>query len=116
MISSQQLRKLLETSPEPIFVDAAGASHPVEGLPEDATPPALLVAPVTEAVKEVDGDTVVSYLNRDAMWAVQGFLLSHEVVSALPDGVDSAAALIEAVSRAGLRWSAVLPIPPEELG
>jgi hypothetical protein len=115
MISSQKLRKLLESSPEPILVDAAGASHPVEGLPEDATPPALLVATVTEAVKEVDGETIVRYLNRDAMWAVQGFLLSHEVVSALPDGVDSAAGLIEAVSQAGLRWSAVLPIPPAEL-
>jgi hypothetical protein len=73
------------------------------------------VAPVTEAVKEVDGETIVRYLNRDAMWAVQGFLLSHEVVTGLPDGVDSAAGLIEAVSRAGLRWSAVAPIPPSEL-
>ena len=115
MVSSQQLRKLLESSPEPIFVDAEGASHPAEGLPQDATPPALLVAPVTEAVKEVDGETVVHFLNRDAMWAVQGFLLSHEVVSVLPDGVDSAAGLIEAVSRAGLRWSAVHPNPPAEL-
>lgn len=115
MISSQQLRKLLESNPEPILVDAAGVSLPVEGLPEDATPPALLVAAVTEAVKEVDGETIVGYLNRDAMWAVQGFLLSHEVVSALPDGVDSAAGLIEAVSQAGLRWSAVVPTPPAEL-
>jgi hypothetical protein len=115
MISSQQLRKLLESSPEPILVDAVGASHPVEGLPEDATPPALLVAAVTEAIKEVDGETIVRYLNRDAMWAVQGFLLSHEVISALPDGVDSAAGLIEAVSQAGLRWSAVFPIPPAVL-
>ena len=87
----------------------------MEGLPEDATPPALLVTGVTEAVKEVDGETIVRYLNRDAMWAVQGFLLSHEVVFALPDGVDSAAGLIEAVSKAGLRWSAVLPIAPAEL-
>ena len=115
MISSQHLRELLDTSPGPILVDAAGASHPVDGLPEDATPPALLVAAVTEAVKEVEGETIVRYLNRDAMWAVRGFLLSREVVSALPDGVDSAAALIEAVSQAGLRWSAVLPIPPAEL-
>jgi len=115
MINSQQLRELLESNPEPILVDAAGVSHPVEGLPKDVTPPALLVAAVTEAVKEVDGETIVRYLNRDAMWAVQGFLLSHEVVSALPDGVDSAAGLIEAVSQAGLRWRAVLPIPPAEL-
>lgn len=112
MISSQQLRNLLESAPEPIFVDAAGVSLPVEGLLEDSTPPALLVAAVTEAVKEVDGETIVRFLNRDAMWAVQGFLLSHEVVAALPDGVDSAAGLVEAVSQAGFRWSAVIPIPP----
>jgi hypothetical protein len=115
MISSRELRKLLESGAETILVDAEGASYPAQGLPEDATPPALLVVPVIEAVKEVEGETIVRYLNRDAMWAVQGFLLSHEVVSALPDGVDSAASLIEAVSQAGLRWSAVVPTPPREL-
>ena len=115
MFSSQQLRKLRDTGPGPILVDGAGAPLPVEGLPEDAMPPALLVAPVTEAVKEVDGGTIVRYLNRDAMWAVQGFLLSNEIVSALPDGIDSAAGLIEAVSRSGLRWSTILPSPPAML-
>lgn len=115
MIGTQQLRKLLDTGPGPILVDAAGSALPMGGLAEDASPPALLVTAVTEAVKEVDGGTVVRYLNRDAMWAVQGFLLSHEIVSDLPDGIDSAAALIEAVGRAGLRWSAILPSPPAPL-
>jgi len=72
MISSQQLRKLLESSPEPILVDAAGASYPVEGLPEDATPPALLVATVTEAVKEVDGETIT--LIRQGQGSLEGIV------------------------------------------
>ncbi|HSK07601.1 MAG TPA: hypothetical protein VK990_08795 [Acidimicrobiia bacterium] len=114
MISSQQLRELVESSPEQILVDATGASLPLDGVPEDANAPALLVTAVTEAVKEVDGETIVRSLNRDAIWAVRGFLLSNDVVSALPDQIDSAAGLIEAVSRAGFRWSAVTPTPPTE--
>jgi hypothetical protein len=46
------------------------------------------------------------------MWAVDGFVLSREVVSALPEAVDSAESLIEAVTRAGFRWNVVLPAQP----
>ena len=115
MISSQLLRELARDGPDRILVDTAGVPYQVERLPDDAIPPALVVAKVTEAVKEIEGERVVGYLNRDAMWVVEGFLLSGDVVSILPDGVDSAASLIEAVTRAGFQWSAALPAPPLEL-
>ncbi len=115
MISSHLLRELLGDS-DTIVVDISGASHEVEGLPDDTVPPALVVANVTEAVKQVEDGMVAGYLNRDAMWAVDGFVLSREVVSSLTGGVDSAASLIEAVTLAGFRWDVVLPAqsrPPD---
>jgi hypothetical protein len=111
MISSPLLRELLGDS-DTIVVDISGASREVEGLPDDTEPPALVVANVSEAVKQVEDGVVAGYLNRDAMWAVDGFVLSREVVSALPEAVDSAESLIEAVSRAGFRWNVVLPAQP----
>jgi hypothetical protein len=111
MISSHLLRELLGDS-DTILVDTSGGSHEVEGLPHDAVPPALVVANVTEAVKQVEDGLVAGYLDRDAMWAVDGFVLSREVVSSLPEAVDSVASLIEAVTRAGFRWNVVLPAQP----
>jgi hypothetical protein len=71
-----------------------------------------VVGRLSEAVKEVEEETLVGYLNRDAIWAVEAFVLSEEVVSILPDEVESASRLIELVTGAGFSWSAVLPTAP----
>jgi hypothetical protein len=47
---------------------------------------------------------VVHNLSRDTLWAVEGFLLDGRVIAALPDGIESGAGLIEAVTAAGFRW------------
>lgn len=114
MISTIPWRNRLADGSTPIVVDLTGAPFPVEGLPEDVVVPALVVGRVSEAVKEVDGEVVVGYLNRDTMWAVEGFVLSADVTSVLPDEVESAASLIEVITGAGFGWSVVLPAPPLE--
>lgn len=112
MISTRPWRERLVDGAATIVVDTTGAPYPVEGLPVDTTAPALVVGRVSEAVKEVEQETVVGYLNRDAIWAVEGFVLSEDVVSILPDEVESASRLIELVTGAGFSWSAVLPTAP----
>lgn len=108
MISSQGLRQLLDARRDRLVIDQAGDPSEFEGLPDDAPIPAIVVMSVTEAVKQVQGDMIIHYVNRDAIWAVEGFLLDRPVVSSLPDDVDSAAGLIEAVRRAGHEWHAVM--------
>ena len=112
MISTRPWREHLGDGDATIVVDITGAPVQVEGLPENVVVPALVVGRMSEAVKGVDGEKVVAYLNRDTMWAVEGFVLSGEVASILPDELESAASLIEAVTGAGLAWSVVLPAAP----
>ncbi|HSJ85192.1 MAG TPA: hypothetical protein VLA91_15430 [Acidimicrobiia bacterium] len=114
MISTILWRNRLGDGSTPIVVDITGAPFQVEGLPEDVVVPALVVGKVSEAVKEVDGEMVVAYVNRDTMWAVEGFVLSEDVTSALPEEVESAASLIEVVTGAGFAWSVVVPAAPPE--
>jgi hypothetical protein len=109
MISTLPWREQLGDGAVTIVVDTTGAPYAVDELPGDIAAPALLVGRVSEAVKEVEEDRVVGYLNRDALWAVEGFVLSNEVVSILPEEVESATTLIELVTGAGFAWSAVLP-------
>jgi hypothetical protein len=85
----------------------------MEGLPNEPPIPALVVAVVTEAVKQVEAEMVVRSVDRDALWAVMGFLLDRKVVSMLTDDVESVAGLIRAVRDAGFDWHAVCPAPPE---
>lgn len=114
MISTRPWRERLGDGAATIVVDTTGAPYQVEGLPGETAAPALVVGRVSEAVKEVDDHSVVGYLNRDVMWAVEGFVLSEEVVSILPDEVESASSLIELVTGAGFSWSAVLPAAPSQ--
>jgi len=93
---------------DPLLIDHAGDPTEFDGLPEDAPVPAVVVRTVTDAVKQVQGEMIIHYVNRDAIWAVVGFLLDATVVSSLPDDVDSAADLIDAVRQAGHEWHAVL--------
>lgn len=92
-------------------VDTEGEPIRLDEL-DDATVPGLVVAPVTEAVKQVSRGLVARYLNRDALWAVQGFVLDGEMVRRLSADFDSPRALIHAVVSAGRQWVPVTAAPP----
>jgi hypothetical protein len=114
VINSEALRRIAETGLDRISITSSGELLEVDGLPEDTLIPALVVGNVTEAVKQIENSTITQYLNRDALWAVQGFVLDRQVVSSLPDGVESAADLIEAVRHAGYEWAVTVGWSPAD--
>jgi hypothetical protein len=102
VLDTRQLRRLVPPSGR-LVVDCDG--RPVDwAVDVDSSVPGLLVAPITEAVKQIGVGTVVHHLSRDTMWAVEGFLLDPDVLDALPDELGSASELIEAVRVAGFDW------------
>jgi 2-C-methyl-D-erythritol 4-phosphate cytidylyltransferase len=105
------LRSLLEltTTGQPcVAIDADGAL--LEDLELDVSDPAVLfVAPVTDAVKVVAGGLVHDSLDRETLWAIEGFQLTREVLLALDDGVTSSQSLIDRVIEAGFQWQVITP-------
>lgn len=81
----------------------------LEGNPVDLADPGidgpaiLVVAPVTDAVKRLRGDSVES-LDRDRMWVVEAIVLDHEVVEVLGPEDMTAEELWRAVTAAGHTW------------
>lgn len=63
----------------------------------------LVVAPVTDAVKRVEGGRVES-LDRDRMWAVEAIALSKVVLEQLDVDELSVEELLAAVLRIGYSW------------
>lgn len=115
MITSENLRQMVESAPDRMLISNSGELYEVDDLPDDTVIPALVVNRVSEAVKQVESGAVVHYLNRDALWAIEGFLLDRNVVDSLPDDVTTSTRLIEAVRQAGFEWHAVFPPRPEPL-
>lgn len=77
---------------------------PVEvDIPGDIGPAALLVSPVTDAVKRLDGDTVES-LDRDQIWLVEAIVLNSVVLRRLGDLEATPEELLSAVRGAGYSW------------
>jgi hypothetical protein len=72
-------------------------------IPHDIGPAALLVSPVTDAVKRV-GDDVVESLDRDQMWFVEAIVLNSVVLKRLEDRDWSAEELLTAVREMGYTW------------
>ena len=71
----------------------------------DGGPVRLVVDEVTDAVKEIVDGRVVGSLDRDQLWSVRGFVLFHDVVSALSGDEFTPEGLIEAVTAAGYTWT-----------
>lgn len=96
--------------------DRVGVDLEGRAVDADATDPAVaLVAPMTEAAKQVEGDLVVADLDRETLWVVTGFSLARGVVEALPDTELTPEALLEAVSASGWKWQELPPpVPPLE--
>jgi hypothetical protein len=72
-------------------------------IPGDIGPAALLVAPVVDAVKRVDGGTVES-LDRDQMLLVEVIVLNRVVLRRLGDLEATAEELLTAVRELGYSW------------
>jgi hypothetical protein len=107
VITSRELRLLAAEAPGSLTIDIDGRVFEDERAPEDAPVPGLIVGPVTEAVKLADEGSIVRHIDRDSLWAVEGFVLEDLVIDAIGDFSGTAGELIEAVAAAGYRWSAL---------
>ncbi|MGH8949924.1 MAG: hypothetical protein ACRDX9_00725 [Acidimicrobiia bacterium] len=107
MIDPQVLSQRASSGAAPTVIDHRGEHMALQWLSEDVPMPGLLVARVNEAVKQAESGRVVHHLNRDELWAVEGFVLDAEVLRAIPEGEYSAHDLMAAVVAAGYRWRVV---------
>ena len=78
--------------------------RPFDGLPDDLPAPSLLVAPVSEAVKRVEGDRLAEDLDRSRLWLVRGIAVDRVVMESVPDGSYTMTDLIRQVEAAGHAW------------
>jgi hypothetical protein len=74
-------------------------------VPGDITPPTLMVGPVTDAMKLVSADRVVGSVDKESLWGVVGFVLTRDIIVELGVAELTPAALVEAVTRLGHRWT-----------
>ena len=88
------------------FVDVGG--QPIDPSAEDLEVPVLLVTPVSDAVKRLDGDRLAEDLDRSQMWLVGGIAVDGSTIDSLPDGPMEIGELIELVAGAGHNWSTTL--------
>lgn len=112
MIDLTQIRDLVDAGADRLVFDSAGEpmkrNHPTSGGPA-----VLHVADVEEAVKRVDGGTIVESLNRETLWGVRWFELDSEVILELGTGTIQPGELIEAVREIGHQWQ-VVPVSPSD--
>ena len=100
MISTARLKESLDG--DWVAFDERGEPLEIE-IPKTIGPAALLVSPVTDAVKRVDGAEVES-LDRDRMWAVEAIVLNRVVVLELEDVELEVQDFLEAVRDLGHSW------------
>jgi hypothetical protein len=105
VIDSRELRRRAAGG-RVVSVNAEGGY--LADLPADLPTPALLVEPVTDAVKQVDGDLLVADLDRSLLWSVRGMAVDLTVTDSLPDGSFTLAELIQEVEAAGHTWNTTL--------
>lgn len=102
VISTAELRARLEN--KWVAVDKFGAILDIE-IPADIGPAALLVAPVTDALKEVDEQgRVLGSVDRARMWAVEAIVLNEIAVRRLQQETYTVGDLLDAVRESGLAW------------
>lgn len=88
------------------MVDADG--RVLEAPIDDLQLPSLLVVPVSDAVKQLEGDRVTVDLDRSQFWAVRGVAVDQVVAESLPDGSFTLTELIQLVDAAGYVWGTTL--------
>ena len=72
-------------------------------IPGDIGPAALMVTPVTDAVKRVEEDIVES-MDRNRMWSVEAIVLNRIVVERFEPTELSAEELLAMVREMGFSW------------
>lgn len=85
-----------------VVFDRGGDTVDIE-IPSTIGPAALLVSPMTDAVKRVD-DEVVASLDRDQMWAVDAIVLNRVVLQRFEGEEFSVEDLLAAVREKGYAW------------
>ncbi len=100
VISTSRLTEILVD--DWVVFDERG--DPVDAeVPASTSAAALLVSPMTEAVKRVD-DGVVRSLDRDRMWVVEAIILNRMILERLGDEAMSVEELFQAVRGLGYAW------------
>jgi len=104
VVSILDLKKRLADGGDWVLFDSRG--DPIDILvPPDIGPATLLVGPVIEALKTTTSDGLVDQsLNRDDIWAVEGFALNRVVVDRLESSVMSPREIYDAVSNLRYGW------------
>lgn len=110
VVSYAQLAERAASGSGWVVIDPKGRVMDVS-VPSQGGPATLLVAPVTDALKELSAGRVVGSLDRDQFWEVAAFALSHDTLTRLEGDYTSATDLYQAVVAAGLDWQ-VRPMPP----
>lgn len=78
-------------------------------VPPHAGPATLLVSRVTDAVKRVEPEGLISgSVDRDRLWVVDAFILNRVVLDDLRCGPVDPDALLDAVRETGIAWQVVL--------
>jgi hypothetical protein len=90
----------------PVCVDSDGLA--IDLLADDLPLPTLLVAPVSDAVKQVHGDRVTDDLDRSQLWAIKGIAVDRAIVEILPLGSFTMDDVIQRVAAAGYAWGTTL--------
>ena len=104
MIAVSDLRDRLEDEDGWLIFGADGSRMDM-AVPDDMGPAALLVTTVTDAAKTLTSDGQIDRsLDRESIWAVEGFALTGAVVRSLPKLDLTPEGLLEAVVELGMEW------------
>lgn len=104
MVSILELKERLADGGDWVLFDSKGAELDLP-VPVDIGPATLLVGPVTDAVKTTTPEGMVDRsLDRDEIWAVEGYALNRVVIDRLEPLVMTADELYEAVTALRLGW------------
>lgn len=75
-------------------------------IPDEAGHATLMVTPLTDAVKRVEGDVIES-LDRDQMWTVEALVLDRAVLRRLDAQELTVENLLVAVGDLGYEWQVI---------
>jgi hypothetical protein len=104
VIAVSDLRDRLDNEEGWLMFGADGSRMDM-AVPDEIGPAGLLVRSVTDAVKTLASDgRVDGSLDRESIWAVEGFVLSETLIRSLPELDLTAEALLEAVVELGMEW------------
>lgn len=102
---SETISEFLEGDDRRCDLDAFGNEHPWD-LGLDSPRAAVIVAPVTDALKTTRSGVITGSLDRSRVWEIAGVSLHRDVVSDFP-AVDSVAEWVEALRESGVELTVI---------